>query len=1105
MTPNPTLILKEIRGTSLSRQERIEKSIEIASILLKESLKCRQLSEKKREAWLAKMMEDPNGRLFMTEMADFCYRSHNPRRVVDQLVDLIHRIGIPNFLTESDRLKLLLFRQYGLLFPKLSLNFIKKKIQQDLASVLLPQNAKPFFKKCKEKNITINLNHLGEAILGEEEAKRRLDLYLSDLADPTIEYISVKISTLYSQINLCAFEQTLDILSERLRTLYRACSPHQFVNLDMEEYRDLDLTVALFKKVLSEPEFLNKSAGIVLQAYLPESYVMLQELTKWAIARKGAPIKIRIVKGANLAMEVVESSIKGWRQAPFEMKAESDANFKRMLEYAIDPRQTHAVHIGIGSHNLFDISYALVLRSCAKAEESVTFEMLSGMALGMQQALLKLTHKLILYCPEAAEKDFQNAVAYLVRRLDENGGEQNFLRHLFHLSPGNTTWNQEESRFKYACSLIDSLPIERRRRTPCDTHHEPDTDFSLPENRIWHPTPQKVAPIPLVIGGQTIHSETKEGIDPSTCLPFYTYSIANQTHIDTALEQAELNQASLEKLPALLRAHRKELIQAMVADSGKTALEADPELSEAIDFITYYQKQWRPIGKPKGTILVAPPWNFPLAIPTSGIAASLITGNAVIFKPAPEAVLVGWKLVNLFWEVGISKRSLQFISCDDEPVGSYLIKHPKLAAVILTGATQTARYFKQIRPSLDLMAETGGKNCMIVTAMADRDLAIRSVIHSAFSHSGQKCSACSLLILEKELYEDGSFLRQLKDAATSLPVGESWNPTTFISPLIRPPSVEFNKLDEGESWLVSPKNLENNLWTPGIKLGVKKGSFTHQNEFFAPLLGVMSADNLQEAIEMANATPFGLTSGLQSLDEREQKIWKKSIIAGNLYINRNMTGAIVGRQPFGGCKASAFGPGAKVGGPHYLSQLVHIEPYEDNQKEILPQSVVPILMRYKFSKQEQKIWKKSAESYAYWKKLYCTPKDEWNLIGQENLFYLVPKEKVIVRYNGESTLDLARILTALEICQTPYVLSEEDEETFCLKMDQTPIRLLATSRRIEKRAAAVGAYLMDKPVFSSGKVELLHYLREISISFDYHRYGYVKSPQSRTTSSGYSS
>ena len=381
-----------------------------------------------------------------------------------------------------------------------------------------------------------------------------------------------------------------------------------------------------------------------------------------------------------------------------------------------------------------------------------------------------------------------------------------------------------------------------------------------------------------------------------------------------------------------LRKSRADLIGAMVADTGKIISEADVEVSEAIDFAEYYRRnavevhalhdiEWQA----KGVILVAPPWNFPCSIPAGGILAALAAGNSVIFKPAPEAVFVGWILAQAFWEAGVPQDLLQFFTCADEPVGSSLIQDPRIDSIVLTGATATARLFLEKRPGLDLSAETGGKNAMIITALADRDLAIKDLLQSAFGHSGQKCSACSLAICEAEVYDDPHFRQALCEAAASLCVGSPWNLTTKVNPLIRIPNSILMKglttLEAGEEWLLAPKADPHNpqLWSPGIKLGVTPESFTYRNELFGPVLGVMRADNLAHALHLANGTPYGLTAGLHSLDEREHMYWIEHIEAGNCYINRGITGAIVQRQPFGGCKQSSFGPGAKAGGP----QLYH--------------------------------------------------------------------------------------------------------------------------------------------------------------------------------------
>lgn len=1163
-------LLASAKGRTLSYEERIEKSLDLAASLVSATHHETTREEKKRERWMARMMDDPHGRAFITAMTDQCFRSHSNSRTADQLVYLIKQHGIPLFLPETERVRFLAFRLFGTIFPNFFIPQVKKQIRKEFSTVLLPEDPKKkarYFADCREQNIRINLNHLGEAILGEGEAKRRLDIYLNDLENPDIEYISIKISTIFSQINMVGWDASLETLSERLRQLYRAAQKNRFtrkdgqevpkfVNLDMEEYKDLDLTVALFQKVLDEPEFILLRAGIVLQSYLPDSFAVLKELTKWAqsrVSKGGAPIKIRLVKGANLALEAVESSLRGWEQAPFTQKVESDANLKRMLEFATRKEHAEAVHIGFASHNLFDIAYCFVLRAERNTEEYISFEMLEGMAEPMRRIIHRLSKGMLLYCPEAKEKDFQNAVAYLIRRLDENSGPQNFLRHFFEIRPDNLPWQKQAELFTQSVSIAHALPSERRRSQnrllpppnaspAAPFHNEPDTDFSLAENRIWVDSIFKAyreknfATIPLVIDGKEMAGKLAEGFDPSCPgKVLYRFALADNFQIQQALDSAkkadwkdfsfEERNAILGKAAHQFRSRRDALIGAMIADGGKTVWEADPEVSEAVDFIEYYRKNWERIlftpdlnWHAKGTVLVASPWNFPCSIPAGGIAAALTAGNSVLFKPAPEAILVGWELVQCFWEAGVSKHALQFITCQDEPVGSDLIRSSSLDVVILTGATETARLFMKMRPGLDLHAEAGGKNALIISALSDRDLAIKDLIYSAFGHSGQKCSACSLAILEAEVYDDPDFRRQLKEAAESLPVGSAWNPNSRITPLIRIPEGPLLKglkeREEGEQWLLEPKQDPDNpqLWSPGIKYGVKEGSFMHRTELFGPVLAVMRAESLQEAIRLANGTPYGLTSGIHSLDEREQEEWKQEIEAGNLYINRGITGAIVRRQPFGGCKASSFGSGAKAGGPNYVSQFA--EPAESalpHERAPIPTTVIPLINSlhiFDLSEEQMRIWKQSVENYAYWVEILREPSDPSCLLGQDNYFYQVPLRKIYLRMRvGDPVLSMLQAVAASTICGTPLEIStevkqpnvfgltfiEESEEAFFERIEEgARIRLLSEpSESLQQRGAEIGAVLLARPVLSHGRFELLHYLREVALSIDYHRYGYL--------------
>ena len=691
-----------------TNEERLaHRAVELAEALLREARAQQTPEEHAQAKKLARMMADPHGKELTIALADQAFRSHRPERIADQLAYLLERHGVPRFMDWWERAALLLGGAMAHYLPSLVVPPIVSRLRHETQNVILPGEEEDLFRYLEERRragMRLNLNQLGEAILGEAEAARRLEAYLALLARDDVEYISVKVSSVFSQIDLVAFRPTVARVAERLRTLYRAAARHRyrhpdgrvtpkFINLDMEEYRDLDLTVTAFREVLDEPEFLPLSAGIVLQAYLPDSHRVQRSLTAWAIARRsrgGAPVKLRIVKGANLAMERIDAAGHGWPQAPYEAKVEVDANYKRMLEYGCRPEHAEAVHLGVASHNLFDIAYGLVLREAHDVLPWIEFEMLEGMANHQARAVRARAGGLLLYAPVVRAEDFHSAIAYLVRRLDENTAPENFLRHVFDLEPGSPAWNTERDRFLAAFGIKTALSDAPRRTQdrsteaharpiprPLDARFEndPDTDWTLAQNRAWI---EDVADrwrervpevIPLQVGGEfRAGAGEAEGRDPSRPgRVAYRYALGGPADVDRALTVARAAQpawaghpaterdARLEACAAELNRRRGDLIGAMILDGAKTVTEADAEVSEAVDFARYYARTLRETAgeladcrmDPLGVVVVTPPWNFPLSIPAGGVLAALAAGNAVILKPAPEAVLVGWWLAQL--------------------------------------------------------------------------------------------------------------------------------------------------------------------------------------------------------------------------------------------------------------------------------------------------------------------------------------------------------------------------------------------------------------------------------------------------------------------------
>ena len=1129
-------LLDKLHNTSLGLAEHIDYSITLSKLILQASLFSRTAKEKKQNERLAKVL---HSKALISNILDSCFRSKSPKRIIDQLLYLLETHKIPKNLVPFQNQLLFLAKKMGKIAPRLCVQAIQAFLKSQMHEVILPGEKRELDIRLQElhsKGIKVNLNRLGEAILGEKEAENRINDVLQDLGHPHVSTVSVKISSIYSHVNPLSWDETLTHLKTRFRTILRQALRYQkTVYLDMEEYKDLQLTSALFTSVLSEEEFLNASAGIALQSYIPESYTILEELIQWAAKRQGSRIKIRIVKGANLGMERVEASIKGLALAPYTTKQQVDENFKKMLQLACSKIHAPCIQIAVASHNLFDIAYAMIIRQSQDLKELISFEMLSGMAPHISRVVQTLSDELLLYCPAAKSAEFHTAMAYLMRRLDENSAPDNFLTHLFSLKISGPAWQTQSEHFINSCLELDTLSNTSRRTQNrlkndlCSTYNVPDTDWSQKDNRSWARSilqewQEQFHKIPLVINGEEIvDNQIGKGFDPSVPnKQIHSYCLASSTLAEIALQAATTISKTwaktslqsritlLHAVGATLQKYRSKLIGAMIQESAKTMAEADTEVSEAVDFAFYLAKQLQTdqftdaVYQAAKVVLVTPPWNFPVSIPTSALLSSLITGHSVIFKPAPQAVLSGWILANALWDAGISKQALQFISCLDEPVGSFLVKDPRIDKVILTGSTETARLFLQMRPDLTLFGETGGKNAIIVTSMADRDLAVRDIVQSSFSYAGQKCSACSLLILEEEVYNDKTFRKQLEDATKSLIVGSSWQLDTQVPPLITKPSMHLLKalttLENNEYWCVEPKQdpLNPQLWSPGIKYGVQEGSFMHQTEFFGPVLSVMCAKNLHHAIQLANGTAYGLTAGIHSLDPREQKVWLDTIQAGNCYINRGITGAIVGRQPFGGCKASSFGIGMKVGGPHYLLQLLDEtrgsdgdmingpHQFEKTFLEMLPKQDIPHFLA-------------ACRSYHFWHKHYFAKElTLCRLVGQDNTLHFRPRSKVfILLHKDDSVLDSMLILSAALICGCDFICGSDHKKflpnTLSLKealtqIAATPSAHVRTLRMPEMLPSTISCLDMKKPSLH-GRIELIHYMREVSISKDYHRYG----------------
>jgi RHH-type transcriptional regulator, proline utilization regulon repressor / proline dehydrogenase / delta 1-pyrroline-5-carboxylate dehydrogenase len=1113
---------------------------------------------------LAGVLRDPLGLDFTLGFVDRVVRPED-LKVAGRNLETLSR-AIPKFLPWYLRVAILIGGGFAPILPWPIVPIARRVLRGMVAHLVIDATPKKLDKtlhRLRRQRIRLNMNLLGEAVLGDEESDRRLAGTRELLERSDVDYVSIKVSSVAAQLSMWAFDETVERVVERLTPLYelaaRSPSP-KFINLDMEEFRDLDLTTAVFMRLLDQPRLVKLEAGIVLQAYLPDALNALQGLTAWATQRRqrgGAGIKVRVVKGANLAMEQVDATVHGWPLATYSHKVETDTNYKRVLDWALTPEHTDAVRIGVAGHNLFDVAYAWLLAKERHVDTRIEFEMLLGMATGQAEVVKRDVGGLLLYTPVVHPAEFDSAISYLVRRLEENASTDNFMSGLFELTSKPEIFARESGRFVASLDGMDGrVPPSNRVQDRLHStslpgvlaafENEPDTDPSRADNRSWGRSILERS-VSSHLGEQSIAAAA---VSDPMLLDSLIESTAKAGDIWAALPATDRSRI-LHDVGDVLAVFRGRLIEVMANETGKTLAEGDVEVSEATDFAHYYAERALDLERVPGAIfvpsrltVVAPPWNFPIAIPAGSVLSALASGSAVILKPAPQARRCAAVLAEALWEAGIPRALLTLVDIEEGELGKQLISNPNVGRVILTGAWETAKLFRSWRSDLPLLAETSGKNAIIVTPSADLDLAVADVVRSAFGHAGQKCSAASLVILVGSVATSERFRRQLVDSVKTLRVGLPSDPTTQMGPVIERASGKLlgalTTLEAGEEWLVKPRQLDrstssgqaNNweLWSPGVRTGVAAGSAFHRTEYFGPVLGVMTAATLDEAIDLQNATDYGLTAGIHSLDPHEVLRWTDLVDAGNLYVNRGITGAIVRRQPFGGWKRSTVGTSAKAGGPNYLMTLgswrpLESDPGEDLTLEGISEPVARVIKRAQAGLEFlefDRVRLAAVRDEKAWLTEFGMSRDVSNLGVERNVFRYRPLPVTVRLAEGGSMGDLVRLIVAAtragsalfvsSYMPLPQPLVELFEEFGSPTLIQSVLvetdarwhaRLVAGElkttriRLIGGNAAALAGIVKGNPdiaiysgpVTTAGRVELLPFLHEQAVSVTAHRFG----------------
>ncbi|MEH1939090.1 MAG: L-glutamate gamma-semialdehyde dehydrogenase [Nostoc sp.] len=837
--------------------------------------------------------------------------------------------------------------------------------------------------RLRKEKMAFTIDLLGEAVITEAEAQSYLERYLELMqqlveasknwaAIPAIDeadgetiakvQVSVKLTAFYSQFDPLDAKGSEERVSDRIRILLRRAKElGAAVHFDMEQYAYKDITLSILKKLLLEEEFRQRTdIGITIQAYLRDSEQDTKDVISW-LKERGYPLTIRLVKGAYWDQETIKAAQKHWPQPVYNDKAATDANFETITQLLLENHQY--VYSAIGSHNVRSHSRAIAIaESLNVPRRRFELQVLYGMGDKVAKALVDKGYRVRVYCPYG---ELLPGMAYLIRRLLENTANSSFLRQNLENRPIDEL-------------LAPPIAKEEKNSLTLNSHFLGAADTDYAEEEVRTKTAQAFQSVrqqlgktylPLINGEYVNPPEFVDSLNPSNFSEVVgKVGLISVEQAEQAMQAAKAAFPGWKKTPAKQRAdilrkagdlmelRRAELSAWIVLEVGKPVKEADGEVSEAIDFCQYYADEIERLDKgvnydipgetnhyiyqPRGIAVVISPWNFPLAIACGMTVAALVSGNCTLLKPAETSSVIAAKLTEILVDAGFPKGVFQYVPGKGSQVGAYLVNHPDTHVIAFTGSQEVGcRIYAEaaiLKPGQKHMkrviAEMGGKNAIIVDESADLDQAVVGVVQSAFGYSGQKCSAASRVIVLQPIYD--AFVQRLVEATKSLNIGEAELPSTQVGPVIDANArdriceyIEKGKA-EAEVALELPAPKQGYFIGPVIFSEVSPNAVISQEEIFGPVLAVIRVKDFQEALGVANGTNYALTGGLYSRTPSHIQQAQTEFEVGNLYINRNITGAIVGRQPFGGFKLS--GVGSKAGGPDYLLQFLEPRAVTEN-------------------------------------------------------------------------------------------------------------------------------------------------------------------------------
>ncbi|GAB4310945.1 MAG: proline dehydrogenase family protein [Candidatus Sumerlaeia bacterium] len=851
------------------------------------------------------------------------------------------------------------------------------------------REALPALKALHRDGFAFTVDLLGEAVLSTREADVYQSRYLELIESLTAEAprwpaceplldgdargplprvnVSLKVTAMHPHLDAADVDGSVERLLERVRPIaLQARERGAFLNLDMEQWAVHEITMRLFEALATAPGLSDwPHLGIAVQAYLRSARADVERLLALA-RRRGAPLTVRLVKGAYWDYEFVLARQRAVACPVFTRKADTDANFEALSRLLLEHHDV--LTPAIASHNLRSLVHALTLAELMGVPRpAFEIQMLYGMAEPERRAIRTEGVRVRLYVPIGA---LLPGMAYLVRRLLENTSNEGFLRLSHHEGADIARLLRSPAEIEGEDCFAQQL-IPRMKRGELETPFEncPPTDFTDGEARAAFAAAVAQAGdslprrVPVVVGGRELTTGAGEQRPCPADLnrPCVEVNWAGVEHVEQAVNAAwaawpewrdrplRERAAVLERLADLLERDRLSLAALQCHEVAKPWAEADADVAEAVDFCRYYARQAlveldrRRLGdrpgednvlfyEGRGPCAVIAPWNFPLAIPAGMTAAALVAGNTVVLKPAEQSSATGYELYRRLLIAGVPPEAVHFLPGRGEVVGASLVAHPLIAQIAFTGsmavglgiierAARTSPSAPQIKR---VVCEMGGKNAIVIDSDADLDEAVAGVVRSAFGYAGQKCSACSRVIV---VGRADAFRARLVDAVRSLRLAPASDPACQLPPVIDKESCDrlaalitgFQHDPALETLFIGerPADLPPGYYVPPAVFEVSDPHHAiMQEEFFGPILALMSVDSFDQALKIAAGTRYALTGAVYSRSPERLAQARRAFRVGNLYLNRGSTGALVQRQPFGGFGMS--GLGTKAGGPGYL-------------------------------------------------------------------------------------------------------------------------------------------------------------------------------------------